>query len=162
LQQQLKLPIKLTLKAFSSGAWPTQNILELPLDLLPREIQHAQECIDEYSKLFMSKKTLKISGFESKIRWLYYFDSTTKSRSETCYFDTNCLQAILLYAIYRHRPEKLSLKYFEEALPKINPKLIRENIAKMVISPLLRPTSARICSYGRDKESSLSSASTRS
>jgi hypothetical protein len=36
-----KLPINLTLKVFSEGAWPTQTVLEIPVELLPREIQLA-------------------------------------------------------------------------------------------------------------------------
>lgn len=81
----------------------------------------------------MSKKVMKISGLESKVRWLYYFDPEVKVKNETCYFDTNCLQAAMLAYVYKSRPHHVSLHVFEEMLAKVSPKLLRENLNKMVL-----------------------------
>ena len=81
--------------------------------MLPPAIQHSHHCIDEYRKFHLNKKTLKLSFLESKIRWTYYFDPEINAKHETCYFDTNCLQGIVLFYLYKDRPNRIPLKFFE-------------------------------------------------
>lgn len=100
----------------------------------------AENCLGIYSAERLNKKTLKISALESKIRWSYFFDSEVKQKNESCYFDTNCLQAVILFHVYRNRPSRVSLQLIEQLLSKVNPKLIRENITKMVLFGLFRLT----------------------
>jgi hypothetical protein len=160
IQRDQRLPIALTLKVFSEGAWPMQNQLELPIEHFPREMQDAQKCLDLYAAQHLSKKTLKLSGMESKVRWAYYFDEEVCPKFDSCYLDTNALQALLLFKIYRSRPHRTALLTLEQQLPKVSPKLIRECLAKMVRPPLFRPTPPTTCCCGPLRATTRSSAST--
>jgi hypothetical protein len=126
---------------FSEGAWPAQTVLEVPLELLPKEIHMSEHCINLFRQEYMGKKTLKISALESKIRWVYYFDETVHNKNESCYFDTNCLQALLLNHVYRNRPNRIPLQLLER-LVQVSPKLLRENLNKMVSDELFQSESA--------------------
>ena len=47
---QHQVPIGVTLKVFGEGTWPTQHILEIPVECLPPPMQAAQECLDIYKQ----------------------------------------------------------------------------------------------------------------
>lgn len=123
-------------------------------------MQQAQQCLEIYAGQHLSKKTLKLSALESKVRWAYYFDAQVKPKFESCYLDTNALQAALLFKVYRSRPHRLALHTLEQQLPKVSPKLIRESLAKMVLPSLLRRTAATTCWCGPRRARTRCSAST--
>ena len=71
---QHQVPIGVTFKVFGEGTWPTQHILEIPVECLPPSMQAAQECLDIYKQEHLRKKVVRVSGLESKVRWMYYFE----------------------------------------------------------------------------------------
>ena len=51
-----------------------------------------------------------------------------------CLFTLTCLQALLIYQVYRNRPNRIPLQFLEQIVPEISPKLIRENLHKLSYS----------------------------
>lgn len=112
-----KLPYNMNLRIFSEGAWPFAHKIEFPLNRLHKTMEEGVRSMMDYQKQCIEKKTLKISYLDSRVRWIYHFDDPNNTKNPQCIFDTNGVQAVLLYHIYQARPEKISLGVLEEMYP---------------------------------------------
>ena len=66
--------IDFNVRIFSEGAWPTTNIIDIPIHYFPTCINQVFECFQIYREDYSNKKTFKISFLESKFRWIYHFE----------------------------------------------------------------------------------------
>jgi len=66
--------IDFNVRIFSEGAWPTTNIIDIPIHYFPACINQVFECFQIYREDYSNKKTFKISFLESKFRWIYHFE----------------------------------------------------------------------------------------
>ena len=81
---------------------------------------------------------MRLSFLDSKVRWVYYFEEKVENKHSEAYFDTNSVQAVILYTIYARRPEKVSFQLLCDLYPQLKPSLIKQSIVKMVFKLLFR------------------------
>ena len=75
----------MTLKVFSEGAWPFQDIVEFKEEELFAVLAQGVKCCKIYEVEFVKKKSLKISYLDSRVRWIYYFDESIESKNPQTY-----------------------------------------------------------------------------
>lgn len=64
---------------------------------------------------------------------MYYFEKQVECKFEEAYFDTNGVQAVLLYYIYQHRPDKVNFSVLCQIFPQIKPHVIKFSLSRMVL-----------------------------
>lgn len=75
---------------------------------------------------------------DSRVRWMYYFEKQVECKFEEAYFDTNGVQAVLLYYIYQHRPDKVNFNILCQIFSQIKPHIIKFSLSRMVTLLIIR------------------------
>lgn len=135
----------MTLRIFREGNWPFPDLVEFKMENLPDVFSSGMKCLKSYEQEQIKKKTLRLSFLDSKVRWIYYFEEKVENKHKEAYFDTNAVQAVILYTIYARRPERVSFQLLCDLYPQVKPSLIKQSIVKMVLKLLLRHKWPRTC-----------------